>query len=89
MDNSGDDLLADIIAVRPHIEELIALTLDYLKRLNERKTEENVLDFSDIEHAALRILVNPDGSRRSVAVEFASAYDEIMVDEYQDSNDVQ
>ena len=89
VDNSGDDLLADIIAVRPHIEELIALTLDYLKRLNERKTEENVLDFSDIEHAALRILVNPDGSRRSVAVEFASAYDEIMVDEYQDSNDVQ
>ena len=48
------------------------------------------MDFSDLEHFALEILVEEEtGKPTETAKEFQNAYEEIMIDEYQDSNYVQ
>lgn len=67
------------------------LTLDFMKLYDERKNEKGILDFSDIEHFALKILtVDGDSNKPSpVAQSLSEYFDEIFVDEYQDSNDVQ
>ncbi|MBO5998592.1 MAG: UvrD-helicase domain-containing protein [Lachnospiraceae bacterium] len=54
----------------------------------EKKQETNVIDFSDLEHLALKILLK-DGDPTDTARLYRSLYDEVMIDEYQDSNDIQ
>lgn len=60
----------------------------YIDRLAEAKREKNVLDFSDIEHYALEILVR-DGEPTKTAEMYRDYYKSVMIDEYQDSNMVQ
>ena len=48
-----------------------------------------MLDFSDLEHLAVRLLVGADGGPTALARQWAGRFDEIMVDEYQDTNQVQ
>ena len=54
-----------------------------------RKKAHSVCDFNDIERYALKILYNEDGTVSSVAEELRRKYDEIYIDEYQDTNSVQ
>ena len=71
---------------------LTYLTEAFSKRLTQRKAEKNMLDFSDLEHLALQILVErKDGENHpsAAAREYAGQFEEIMIDEYQDSNLVQ
>ena len=71
---------------------LTYLTEAFSKRLAQRKAEKNMLDFSDLEHLALQILVErKDGENHpsAAAREYAEQFEEIMIDEYQDSNLVQ
>lgn len=65
------------------------IVLLFLKAYQGAKLERNILDFSDQEHLALRILVNPDGSPTKAALELKDYFEEIMIDEYQDSNRLQ
>ncbi len=68
------------------------LTLRFLKRFEEKKRKKNILDFSDQEHLALRILTREEDGRlvpSETADVFADYFQEILVDEYQDSNLVQ
>ncbi|MBR5337167.1 MAG: helicase-exonuclease AddAB subunit AddA [Lachnospiraceae bacterium] len=71
------------------METIVNLTLSFKERYSKAKRDKKILDFSDIEHFALKILTNEDGSRSDVARQFASSVHEIFIDEYQDSNDVQ
>ncbi len=75
------------------IEGLVDLCLDFKKRLDERKREKKLLDFSDMEHFALRILLKKgeDGQvmPTDTALEYRDYFTEILIDEYQDSNLVQ
>lgn len=71
---------------------LTYLTEAFSKRLAQRKAEKNMLNFSDLEHLALQILVErKDGENHpsAAAREYAGQFEEIMIDEYQDSNLVQ
>lgn len=77
---------------RPIRQELIQLTLEFSKRFAEKKRKRNIVDFSDMEHLALKILVEKkDGVcvPTDIARGYAEYYAEIMIDEYQDSNLVQ
>lgn len=68
------------------------LTMQFMERLEEKKRKKNILDFSDQEHLALRILTREEDGRlvpSETADLFADYFAEIMVDEYQDSNLVQ
>ena len=78
-------------SARP-VEMLINLTKEFADRFAAAKREDNLLDFTDMEHFALEILVEKkDGvyHMSEAARELSMKYDEVMVDEYQDSNLVQ
>ena len=70
------------------ILELVRLCILFLERYQKEKEERAVLDFSDLEHFALKLLYQ-DGHYSALADELAKSYREILVDEYQDSNLVQ
>lgn len=92
-----DELKAEMAYIRPSVEMLVELVQTFAARYREEKKDRNMLDFSDLEHYALWLLVrfcrNEDGSMRveptSVADELSGYYAEIVCDEYQDSNQVQ
>ena len=74
------------------LQEAIRLTLLFHARYQKEKLERNILDFSDLEHFALKLLyTEKDGVLHfsTLADELAQEYTEILVDEYQDSNMVQ
>lgn len=75
-----------------NVEVYVRLTLRFMECLEEKKRKKNILDFSDQEHLALRILTREEDGRLTpsqVADTFADYFAEVMVDEYQDSNLVQ
>lgn len=67
-----------------HMEVLTRLIQAYKEAYDTSKASRNLIDFNDIEHFALKILESED-----IASRYKDQYDEIMVDEYQDSNLVQ
>lgn len=74
------------------VTTLIDLVLEFRNRLQEKKRENKVVDFSDMEHFALDILLErSEGEVRpsQVALEYRQYFKEILIDEYQDSNLVQ
>ncbi len=76
----------------PTVEMLIKLVLEFDERFRARKKEQNMIDFSDMEHMALEILLERDGERivpTQAALDYRSCFEEILIDEYQDSNMVQ
>lgn len=87
-----EEMVLDIKAMKPAVEVLIKLTKEFTKLYNKKKSERNLVDFNDLEHLCLDILVRKDGGSLEytpVADELAGFYDEILIDEYQDSNLVQ
>lgn len=75
-----------------YIREIVKLTEAFMERLAARKAEKNILDFGDLEHFALRTLVKQQDGKTAptaAAEEYAEMFEEIMIDEYQDSNLVQ
>ncbi len=79
-------------ACREPVRTLIDLVLDFDRRMQEKKREKKVIDFSDMEHYALDILLDrEEGQVRPgpVALEYRQHFAEILTDEYQDSNLVQ
>ncbi len=78
--------LSDIVLLRPRLSLLVKLTLRYRDVMQEIKEKQQCLDFDDMEHFALAILIHPDFD---VADQYRSMFQEILVDEFQDSNDVQ
>lgn len=72
--------------------KLLELAEEFHRRYQEIKKDKNIVDFNDLEHEALRILVEKEDGKlcfTDVADELSGRYAEILVDEYQDSNDVQ
>ena len=82
--------LRDLEYTGRSVRVLSRLTLDFAHAYREKKKELGLLDFSDIEHMALRILVDEKTKEpTAVAREFQALFEEVMIDEYQDSNYVQ
>ena len=77
----------------PIIEGLVGLTIAFHKAYRDMKQEQGIMDFSDLEHLCLALLVEPgtedDPQPSDVAKELQDTFKEIMVDEYQDTNGVQ
>ncbi|MCL2843409.1 MAG: exodeoxyribonuclease V subunit beta [Oscillospiraceae bacterium] len=87
---SSADLFEDIAAVRPALTALIALVQDLDRAYQKEKARRGLLDFSDLEHLAVRLLVDPDTAAPTrTAMELAPRYREIMVDEFQDVAGIQ
>ena len=77
----------------PLIHNLVELTIAFHKAYDEAKKEQGIMDFSDLEHLCLALLVEPgtedDPQPSEVALELQDTFKEIMIDEYQDTNGVQ
>ena len=87
------EALDGIKEVYPFMKTLANITVEFAKRFDEKKREKNILDFNDLEHLCLKILIDRDEENNiipsNVAEHFRNYFDEVLVDEYQDSNDVQ
>ncbi|MGN0346793.1 MAG: UvrD-helicase domain-containing protein [Lachnospiraceae bacterium] len=88
-----EQILEEQQYIAPYAGKLIALAKEFADLFAMKKREKNVIDFSDMEHFALQILVEKreDGTilPSKVAREYQDYFAEVMVDEYQDSNYVQ
>lgn len=88
-----EDALNGIKNSYPYMKMISRLTLEFINRFKEKKRERNILDFNDLEHLCLKILIESDEDNNinpsSVANGFREYFDEVLVDEYQDSNNVQ
>ena len=83
----------DICEMYEILIKLKDLILEFEKEFSKKKKEKNVLDFNDVEHFALSILLKRDEEgkikRTQIAKKYQEKYAEIAIDEYQDSNLVQ
>ena len=85
-------VIADIKDMYAILKELQRVVLDFSQSFAEKKKEKNMIDFNDIEHFALKILIKhtENGEEPSeVAKKYRNKFAEIAIDEYQDSNLVQ
>lgn len=87
---SLEELLEQLKRMQPYVLELVDLSLAFYDKMVEEKAKLRIADFSDIEHFALRIFVDEQTKEpTAVARDFRDHFVEIMIDEYQDSNQVQ
>lgn len=88
-----EQMLCNIRGAYPYVRKLTELVLEFSDRFSKRKREKNILDFNDLEHFCLKILIEYDESGNiipsKVAENFKEYFNEVLVDEYQDSNNVQ
>ena len=83
-----DDLL-DMYDILKIIQNIV---LRYTEKYKQAKVERNIIDFNDIEHLALKILIKKEDGKylpTDVAKKYQDKFEEIAIDEYQDSNMVQ
>ncbi|MDF2905585.1 MAG: hypothetical protein K0R34_906 [Herbinix sp.] len=88
------EMLVDLQEVGKLMQVLFDLTLEFMEEFAVKKEEKNLIDFNDLEHFALKILVEEaeDGNGWTptlAASELSEQFEEILIDEYQDSNMVQ
>ena len=81
--------LAEGRETRPMAEALCRLTRQFTEQYQALKRQKNLLDFSDLEHLALHLLQAEDGSPSPLASELRRGIRELLVDEYQDTNEIQ
>ena len=82
-------ILPAMQGVRKPMEVLLKLASDFGMLYQEAKAEKNILDFNDLEHLALSVLVKKGEGRTDAARELQQQFYEILIDEYQDSNYLQ
>ncbi len=83
------ELLSKEQRILPSLTVLIRLTEEFSRRFREEKKQRNLIDFNDQEHFALNILLDENHEPTAVARGYSEQFEEIMCDEYQDSNQVQ
>lgn len=86
---ASTSILQDFEKMLPILQNLSEIVIEFGIEFAKRKKDKNCIDFSDIEHFALKILVTEDGKQTQVAKKYQEKFSEIAIDEYQDSNLVQ
>lgn len=86
---TDEDYAAESVHLSSAVKTLCELTLSYRKAVSARKAEKRILEFDDLEHMTADLLFKktPQGYERTdIARELSHRYDEILLDEYQDTN---
>ena len=89
---SPEQMAEDMAAMAPLLQVLVDLCREYGERFAKKKAEKGVVDFGDLEHLAVRLLLEetPEGLHTTeIAKLLRGRFDEIMIDECQDSNEIQ
>ncbi len=92
---TSDVLISELKHLSPYVSELTKLAGEVSARFTAEKLRRGVLDYSDLEHHAIRLLVEKYDARRDIVVpsetarEISKNFCEILLDEFQDSNNIQ
>ena len=86
---SEEEAEADRREALPRLRALFAAVRDFDARFSAKKKERKLLEFSDFEHQALRLLRTPEGEPTPLCQSIRQNYAAVMVDEYQDTNALQ
>ena len=89
---SPEQVKESMLSVKSNMEVLVNLVKEFICAFQEKKRSKNMIDFSDMEHYALEILTRKENGiliPSKVAEEYQEKFQEVMIDEYQDSNLVQ
>ncbi len=86
--------LASLRALQPYVKGLVQVTCDFAAAYGAAKKEKGWVDFNDLEHLCLQILRDPASTPDHVipsaaAEELRQTFQEVLMDEYQDTNGVQ
>lgn len=88
-----DEALSAVAKMAPVVRSLVELTRTFIDRFKAQRISKGIISFSDMEHYALNILYSTDDKGQRVlsktAYDYRDAFDEILMDEYQDCNRVQ
>ncbi len=87
-----EEMLKDMEGTVEAAVMLLDLADEFADRYREKKRERNMVDFNDLEHEALKVLMRQEDGRivfTEAADELSGQFEEVLVDEYQDSNLVQ
>lgn len=82
----SESVFYDIIKCKPQALELVRVCLKFSEKLLEYKKKKNIFDHSDVAHIALDILRQENSPAKK---QLSELFDEIFIDEYQDSNRLQ
>ena len=90
-----ESFLRDMTEMRPLIQTLVELVQSFSDKFDIVKMEKGLVDFADLEHFCLDILLDPSAKREGIlvpseaALHYRNTFKEVLVDEYQDVNMVQ
>ena len=90
--DSVEEIRHGMLVAKANAVVLVSIVREFAKAFSEKKQEKNMIDFSDMEHLALRILTSEENGElvpSAVAREYQERFLEVMIDEYQDSNYIQ
>lgn len=80
-----EDIKNNIMFSKPYVNTILDLVLEYIETLKKYKEENNIYTFNDIASLAIKIVSENKDARDELKYSFK----EIMIDEYQDTNDIQ
>lgn len=85
----SDSEKSQLLDLSPHVLCLMDLVLDFSHSYRLEKESRNLLDYNDLEHFTVKLLVDAQGNPTPLAKNLEKQWLELMVDEYQDTNRVQ
>lgn len=89
LDATAAEIKEDLGRLYPLIQYLSQMVCRFESMFLQKKRDKGLLDFNDLEHYCLKVLIDGDGKPTAAAKELSERYEEILVDEYQDSNLIQ
>ena len=84
---SQKDAVLELNQMYPTLKYLANIIEEFDSRYTEAKHEKNIIDYSDLEHLSLKLLVDENNKKTEIANKYQ--FDEVLIDEYQDINEVQ
>lgn len=88
-EDTSEQLLYDLQGAVPAVRGLVSMVKEFGRDYEKEKRNRSLMDFSDLEHMAVRLLYDEHGDTTPLAHSWSERFDEVMVDEFQDTNQVQ
>lgn len=75
INSTSEEIVADFTILYPVLQKLSKLILEFSQNFQEKKKEKNCIDFNDIEHLALKLLVDEQGNKTQVSKKYEEKFE--------------